>query len=52
MTYRISYYDGLAALAGARGHQGVTRAEYFRNEHDALQRARQLLEDGDCHAVS
>jgi len=30
----------------------VTRTEYFRTEYEALQRARQLLEDGDHHAVS
>jgi hypothetical protein len=38
--------------AGARGHEGVTRTEYFRTEYEALQRARQLIEDGDHHAVS
>jgi hypothetical protein len=52
MTYRITYDDGLAAAAGTRSHQGVTRTEYFRTEFEALQRARQLLEDGDHHAVS
>jgi hypothetical protein len=52
MTYRISYDDGLAAMAGAHGHEGVTRTEYFRTENEARQRARQLLKDGDHHAVS
>jgi hypothetical protein len=52
MTYRISYEDGVAAITGARGHDDVTRTEYFRTEYEALQRARQLLEDGDHHAVS
>ena len=52
MTYRISYDDSLAATTGAGGHEGVTRTEYFRTEYEALQRARQLLEDGDHHAVS
>jgi hypothetical protein len=52
MTYRISYDDGLAATTGAGGHEGVTRTEYFRTEYEALQRARQLIEDGDHHAVS
>jgi hypothetical protein len=52
MTYRISYDDGLAAMVGAQGHDGVTRTEYFRTEYEALQRARQLLQDGDHHAVS
>ena len=50
MTYRITYDDGLAAAAGTRSHQGVTRTEYFRTEYEALQRARQLLEE-DHHAV-
>lgn len=52
MTYRISYEDGLAAAAGARGHEGVTRTEYFRTEFEALRRARRLLEDGDHHAIA
>ena len=52
MTYRISYDDSLATTTGAGGHEGVTRTEYFRTEYEALQRARQLLEDGDHHAVS
>jgi len=51
MTYRISYDDGLAAMAHAQGHQEVTRTEYFRTESEALQRARQLL-DGGKHCVS
>jgi len=52
MTYRISYDDGLAAASGARGREGVTRTEYFRTEHEALKRARELIEGGDHHAVS
>jgi hypothetical protein len=52
MTYRISYDDGLTASTGARGHEGVTRTEYFPSEYEALNRARQLLEEGDHHAVS
>jgi len=51
MTYRISYDDVLAAMAGARGHERVTRTEYFGTEYEALQRARQLLEGEDHHAV-
>jgi hypothetical protein len=30
----------------------VKRTEYFRTEYEALQRARQLLDDGDHHAVT
>jgi hypothetical protein len=52
MTYRISYDDGLAAMAGSRGHERVKRTEYFRTEYEALQRARQLLDDGVHHAVT
>ena len=52
MTYRISYDDGLAAMAGSRGHEKVKRTEYFRTEYEALQRARQLLDDGDHHGVT
>jgi hypothetical protein len=52
MAYRISYEEGMVAMAGARGAEAVTRTEYFRTEYEALQRARQLLEDGDHHAVS
>lgn len=52
MTYRVSYYDDLLALARVQGHQGVTKSEYFRTEYEALQRVRQLIEDGDYHAVS
>jgi hypothetical protein len=51
MTYRISYDDGLAAMAVARGHERVMRTEYFPTEDEALQRARQLLEEEDHHAV-
>jgi hypothetical protein len=29
MTYRISYDDGLAAMAGARDDEGVRRTEFF-----------------------
>ena len=52
MTYRISYDDGLAAMAGARDDEGVRRTEYFPTEYEALRRTRQLLEAGDHHAVS
>ena len=52
MTYRISYDDGLAAAADAAHLEVVTRTEYFRTEYEALNRARQLLEDGDHHTVT
>jgi hypothetical protein len=52
MTYRISYENGVAAAADAAYLEVVTRTEYFRTEYEALQRARQLLEDDNRHAVS
>ena len=52
MIYRLSYDDGFAAAADAACLEGVTRTEYFRSEPEALNRARQLLEDGDHHSVS
>jgi hypothetical protein len=51
MTYRISYDDGLAAMRAAR-QDAVTRTEYFRTEYEALNRARELLDDADHHAIS
>ena len=52
MTYRISYDDGLAVATGAHGREGVKRTEYFHTEFAALKRARQLIEDGEHHAVA
>jgi hypothetical protein len=52
MTYRISYEHGFAASTGPRGHEGATRTEYFRSEHEAFRRARELIENGDYHAVA
>jgi hypothetical protein len=52
MTYRICYDDGLAASTGVRDHEGLTRTEYFHTEYEALDRARQLLDDDDHYAVS
>jgi hypothetical protein len=51
MTYRISYDEGLPAMTGVQDHERVTRTEYFRTEYEARQRARQLLDEGDHHAV-
>jgi hypothetical protein len=52
MTYRISYDDGLAVAIGPQGGEGVKRTEYFHSELAALNRARQLIEDGEHHAVA
>jgi hypothetical protein len=51
MTYRISYEDGWAAIAGG-AEGGATRTEYFLNENEALQRARELVDSGVHHGVS
>jgi hypothetical protein len=45
MTYRISYEDGWTDT-------GATRTEYFGSEHEALQRARELIDSGVHHGVS
>jgi hypothetical protein len=52
MTYRVSYEDGLPAASDARGHEGVRRTDYFRTEYEARNRARELLEGGNHHAVA
>ena len=52
MTYRISYEGDLAAQTVAQGYRGVMRTEYFRTEHEALKRARNLIDHGGRHAVS
>jgi hypothetical protein len=51
MTYRISYEDGWAANSSSR-EGGVTRTESFRTEHEALCRARELVDSDIHHAVS
>jgi hypothetical protein len=48
MTYRISYEDGLA-ISGR--NTSAIRTETFQTEHEALKRARELL-DRDYHAVA
>jgi hypothetical protein len=48
MTYRIFYEDGVPI---SRRNTSTIRTETFRTEHEALKRARELL-DGDYHAVA
>lgn len=51
MTYRISYEDGWApATRAARG--GTECTEYFRTEHEALRRARELIDSGVHHGIA
>ena len=52
MTYRISYYDTLPASLKKWRNQDSDCTEIFETERDALKRARELLEDGEVHAVA
>ena len=52
MTYRICYHRPTVTRAGPDGVNRQARVEEFATEHEALGRARQLLEAGDRHAVS
>jgi hypothetical protein len=50
MTYRISYEDGWASVT--RGHRSAAECtEYFTTEHEALGRARELIDSGVHHGV-
>jgi hypothetical protein len=51
MTYRISY-DETRTLADRSQAEELARTEYFRTEHEALNRARELFETADHHAIS
>jgi len=51
MTYRLSYDDGVPISVKKWRNEEAARTETFRTEHEALKRARQLLDDGDHHAV-
>jgi len=51
MNYRISYYDTtLLSLKKWRSQESECN-ETFAIEHDALRRARELLEEGEVHGV-
>jgi len=51
MNYRISYYDTtLLALKKWRNQDGEC-TETFATEHEALRRARELLDQGEVHGV-
>jgi hypothetical protein len=52
MTYRISYDDGLAISVKKWRNEDPARTETFPTEHEALNRARELLADGDHQAVA
>jgi hypothetical protein len=52
MAYRISYDDKLPNSATNRRPEDASRMETFDTEQEALIRARELIEDGDCYAVA
>ena len=51
MTYSISYDAGWPSATKER-REGLTRIETFMTEHEALNRASRLLDDGEHHAIS
>lgn len=52
MTYSISYDEGRPSATKERREEGLTRIETFLTEHEALNRAYRLLNDGTHHAIS
>jgi hypothetical protein len=52
MTYSISYDAEWPSATKERREEGLTRIETFTTEHEALNRACRLLDDGELHAIS
>ena len=52
MTYRISYDDKAPVSMRNRRGEDAVRTETFETEQEALSRARELIEEGDYHAVA
>jgi hypothetical protein len=52
MTYRISYDDTMPLSIKKWRDQEPAYTETFETEHEALNRARELLDDSDIRAVS
>jgi hypothetical protein len=52
MAYRISYGDQLTAPTASWRDQDTLEMESFATEHEALRRARELIEEGEHHAVA
>ena len=52
MSYRISYDGEWAISANNSRTEDLSRTETFPTEHEALNRARELLDDGNHQAVS
>jgi hypothetical protein len=51
MGYRVIYSEAIAPPAGAGWRQRTMWTEEFPSEHQALGRARELLETGEHHNV-
>lgn len=51
MTYKISYQDGVPISIRKWRNDDVARTETFRSEAEALQRARELIDDGEHQRV-
>lgn len=52
MTYRVFYDDETPISVKKWRNEDLSRTETFLTEHEALKRARQLLDEGDHHAVT
>jgi hypothetical protein len=52
MAYRVFHGDALAMSSGERHLDDRVGVERFSTEHEALNRARQLLEDDETTAVA
>jgi hypothetical protein len=52
MSYRIVYNEMTAPCGTPGRRQGTAGSEEFSAEHQALGRARELLEDGEHHGVA
>ena len=51
MNYRISYYDTTLLSRKKWRDQDGECTETFATEHEALRRARELLEEGEVHGI-
>lgn len=52
MSYRVIYNEMPAPRGIAGWRQGTLWSEEFPTEHQALGRARELLEDGEHHGIA
>jgi hypothetical protein len=52
MAYRVFHGDALAMSSGERHLDDRMQVERFSTEHEALNRARQLLDDDETTAVA